>query len=142
MHGNEIEIRSRDYWFKIVEFLQQNWALIDQDANGPGCTVYFFGDTAGVFDRLRFPSVAEAEVALLRNGFKRYATDPKAQEFIAKPEPPFWESRHPNGAIYSSGRYWKWRIGPGQTPLCPFVAPRRKAVAWGDNSATESTERD
>ena len=26
-----VEIRSRDYWFKIVEFLQQNWALIDED---------------------------------------------------------------------------------------------------------------
>ena len=25
-----IEIQSCDYWFKIVEFLQQNWALIDQ----------------------------------------------------------------------------------------------------------------
>jgi hypothetical protein len=107
MHGKEVEIRSRDYWFKIVEFLQQNWALIDEDAQGVGCTVFFFGDTSGVFDRLRFPSVAEAEVALLRNGFKLYDSDPKAPEFIAKPEPPFWESRHPNGAIYSSGRYWK-----------------------------------
>ena len=24
-----VDIRSRDYWFKIVEFLQQNWVLID-----------------------------------------------------------------------------------------------------------------
>ena len=24
-----VEIRSRDYWFKVVEFLQQNWVLID-----------------------------------------------------------------------------------------------------------------
>lgn len=107
MHGQEIEISSRKYWFKIVEFLQQNWALIDEDALGAGCTVFFFGDTSGVFDRLLFPSVAEAEVALLRNGFKLYDTDPKAQAFIGKPEPPFWESRHPNGAIYSSGRYWR-----------------------------------
>lgn len=106
MHGKEVEIRSRNYWFKIVEFLQQNWALIDEDVGG-GCTVFFFGDTSGVFDRLRFPSVTEAEVALLRNGFKRYDADSKAQEFIGKPEPPFWESRHPNGAIYSSGRYWR-----------------------------------
>ena len=88
MHGKEVEIRSRDYWFKIVEFLQQNWALIDEDATGPSCTVFFFGDTSGVFDRLRFASVAAAEVALLRNGFKPYDSDPKAPEFIAKPEPP------------------------------------------------------
>jgi len=102
-----VEIRSRDYWFKIVEFLQQNWALIDEDQHGATCTVFFFGDTSGVFDRLRFSSTAEVETALLRNGFKRYDTDPKASEFIAKPEPPFWESRHPNGPIYSSGRYWR-----------------------------------
>ena len=62
-----VEIRSRDYWFNIVECLQQNWALIDEDANGAGCTALFFGDTAGVFDRLRFPSVTEAELALLNH---------------------------------------------------------------------------
>ena len=108
MHAVEtVEIRSRDYWFKIVEFLQQNWALIDEDANGAGCTALFFGDTSGVFDRLRFSSVTEAELALLRNGFKRYDTDEKAREFIGKPGPPFWESTHPNGPIYSSGRFWK-----------------------------------
>ena len=69
--------------------------------------MFFFGDTSGVFDRLRFPSVTEAEIALLRNGFKRYDTDEKAKEFIGKPEPPFRERAHPNGPIYSSGRYWK-----------------------------------
>lgn len=94
-------------WREIVQFLQQNWALVDEDTSSAVCTVFFFGDTSGVFDRLRFPSVAEAEVALLRNGFKRYDTDPKAPEFIARPEPPFWESRYPNGAVYSSGQYWK-----------------------------------
>lgn len=105
MRNVQVEIRSRDYWFKIVEFLQQNWALIDEAAGG-GCTVFFFGDTAGVFDRLQFPSVTGAESALLRSGFRRYDTDPKAREFIAKPEPPFREGSHPNGAIYSLGRYW------------------------------------
>lgn len=102
-----VGIRSRDYWFKVVEFLQQNWALVDEEPHGVGCTVFFFGDTSGVFDRLKFASVAEAEAALLKNGFRRYDTDEKAIGFIAKPEPPFWESRHPNGPIYSSGRYWK-----------------------------------
>jgi hypothetical protein len=50
VHGTEVEIRSRDYWFKIVEFLQKNWALIDEDVVD-GCTVFLFGDTSGVFDR-------------------------------------------------------------------------------------------
>ena len=36
----EVQINSRDYWFKIVEFLQQNWALIDSKETG-GCTVLF-----------------------------------------------------------------------------------------------------
>ena len=100
-----VEIRSRDYWFKIVEFLQQNWALIDE--NPDGCTVFFFGDTSGVFDRLSFPSVAEAEAALRRNGFDRFSADKKAQEFIAIPQPPFHERPHPNGPIYSSGKFWR-----------------------------------
>lgn len=102
-----VEISSRDYWFKIVEFLQQNWALIDEDGRGAGCTVFFFGDTSGVFDRLRFPSIENAEIALLRNGFRRYDTDPQAQKVIRKPEPPFRDRPHPNGPIYSLGRHWK-----------------------------------
>src|SRR5512135_784593 len=58
-----VEISSRDYWFKIVDMLQQNWALIDDNSDGR-CTVFFLGDTSGVFDRLLFPSRAEAERAL------------------------------------------------------------------------------
>ena len=103
----EVAIRSRDYWFKVVDFLQQNWALIDERADCPGCTVFFFGDTSGVFDRLQFAQISEAESALTRNGFRRYVGDPKAQGFIAKPDPPFHEKAHPNGPIYSSGRYWR-----------------------------------
>ena len=109
-----VEIRSRDYWFKIVGFLQQNWALIDETADG--CTVFFFGDTSGVLDRLSFPSVTKAEKALRRNGFAWFAEDKNAQEFIAVPQPLFHESFHPNGPIYSSGRFWR-RWGSGTPPL-------------------------
>jgi hypothetical protein len=100
-----VEIDSRDYWFKIVEFLQQNWALIDPRKSG--VVVWFLGDTSGVFDEMTFPTQAEAVKALERNGFRRYADDPKSQEFIAKPEPPCHRRTHPNGRIYSSGRFWK-----------------------------------
>lgn len=101
-----VEIKSRDYWFKIVGFLQQNWALIDETPDG--CVVFFvcFARTSGVFDRITFLSVEEAETALLRNGFARFAEDKKAQEFIVTPEPPFYEWAHPNGPIYSSKRFW------------------------------------
>jgi len=98
-------ITNTDYWFKVVEFLQQNWGVIEPAESG--CTVYFFGDTAGIFDRIDFNSVSDAEVALKRNGFAKYKDDNKAQEFIAKPVPPFRMQPHPNGPIYSSGRYWQ-----------------------------------
>ena len=98
-------ITNTDYWFKVVEFLQQNWGVIETTESG--CTVYFFGDTAGIFDQIDFNSVSEAEAALRRNGFGKYEEDKKAQEFIAKPEPPFQWQPHPNGPIYSSGRYWQ-----------------------------------
>ena len=100
-----VKIKSRDYWFKIVDFLQQNWALIDEIPDG--CVVFFFGDTSGVFDRLAFLSVEEAETALRRNGFARFTENKEAQEFIAIPKPPFYESQHPNGPIYSSKRFWR-----------------------------------
>jgi hypothetical protein len=99
-----VDIRSRDYWFKIVEFLQQNWALIDPAPNG--VIVWFFGDTSGVFDQLTFASAETAAAELEHNGFRLYATDKQAQEFIACPQPPFRRHPHPNGLIYSSGRFW------------------------------------
>lgn len=102
---DEIPIASRDYWFKVVDFLQQNWALIDEAEEG--VVVWFFGDTAGVFDRLAFASQEEAASALLRNGFRRYAEDARAREFLAEPSPPFRRLPHPNGLIYSSGRFWR-----------------------------------
>ena len=108
-HDGHVGIRSRDYWFKIVEFLQQNWALIDEDAAAGTCTVYFLSDTSGVFDRLSFPSVRSAEYELGANGFRRYRLDRKAQSIIRPPDPPFVESVHPLGPIYSSGRFWKRR---------------------------------
>lgn len=104
MHSDApVEISSRDYLFKVVDFLQQNWALIDQTPSGR--TVFFFGDTTGVFDRLQFSSAAEAEQALFRNGFSRFAKDREAQGFIAVPQAPFHEGHPPNGPIYFSGMF-------------------------------------
>lgn len=36
----EVEIINRDYWFKVVEFLQQNWALIDKCEVDKRCNVF------------------------------------------------------------------------------------------------------
>ncbi len=54
-----------DPWFKVVEFLQQNWAVIIEDDRG--VLIVFYGDTRGVFDELRYDSVEEAARALYRN---------------------------------------------------------------------------
>jgi hypothetical protein len=100
-----ISIQSTDYWFKVIEMLQQNWALIELSTEG--VKVYFVSDTSGVFDAMLFDSTEEAEAALLLNGFRRFATDEHAASFLRCPQPPFTASSHPNGPIYSSGRFWK-----------------------------------
>lgn len=108
--GKEVvEIRSRDYWVKIVDFLQQNWALIAPCEKG--CIVYFIHDLSGVFDQMAFPSEMLAEIALRKNGFRRFNEEtmknPYMKTYIAVPLPPFVKSLHPNGKIYSSGRFWR-----------------------------------
>ena len=104
--GNEsFNIASTDYWFKVIEMLQQNWALITP--TDAGCfKVYFISDTSSVFDSLIFMTQFDAEVALARNGFRRYLEDPNAQTFIQPPQSPFCELPHPSGLIYSSGQFW------------------------------------
>ena len=65
----DISMASRDYWFTVTSFLQQNWALIDPAETG--VTIWFLGDASGVFDQLAFGTAVEAERALRRNGFWR-----------------------------------------------------------------------
>ena len=101
-----IEIKSREYWFKIVEFLQQNWALVDLQRDS-SATIFFINDASGVFDRLYYSSMADAQKALRFNGFKPFSEDDETLSFIAEPKAPFHETSHPNGPIYSSGRFWK-----------------------------------
>ncbi len=104
--NNPVQINSRDFWFKVVENLQQNWALID-DVRADCSIVYFVHDGSGVFDRLSFNNSENAMQALRRNGFSRFAEDKSAKDFLAPPEAPFFEASHPNGPIYSSGRFWR-----------------------------------
>lgn len=107
MSDQVIEIQARDYWFKIIEMVQQNWALIEPSQSGINCIVHFIGDASGVFDQIEFSEISEAERQLRINGFAKYDDDKEAKQFIAPPLPPFHRSSHPNGAIYSSGRFWK-----------------------------------
>lgn len=98
-------ITSKDYWFKVVDFLQQNWAVIEKVESG--FRVYFFDDSAGIFDQLDFQIFTDAAQALIRNGFEQYDQAVDAQQFIGKPLDPFRRVKHWNGAIYSSGRFWR-----------------------------------
>jgi hypothetical protein len=100
-----VNIQSNDYWFKVVEMLQQNWALIESTASG--VTVYFIHDASGVFDQMPFASADTAAAALRLNGFRRFVNDPKEASFLRPPPPPFRRRPHPNGPIYSSGRFWR-----------------------------------
>lgn len=100
-----ITIQSTDFWVKVVEMLQQNWALIEDET--PGVRVYFISDTSGVFDEIAFPSASSAKEALGKNGFRRLADSADLQSFLRPPSAPFRRSAHPNGPIYSSGRFWR-----------------------------------
>lgn len=105
-------LTNKNFWVKVVEFLQQNWALIEEEGNG--VRIYFISDTSGVFDQLTFESRAHAENALSRNGFSRFADDPQAKQFLNPPGSPYHHKPHPNGPIYSSGRFW---IGEAESQI-------------------------
>ena len=100
-----VEIVRDDFFVKVVEMLQQNWAIIEP-VSSTGVCVYFISDTSGVFDEIELYSEAVAITALKRNGFSRYADEPNLKSFLRPPAAPFHRHSHPNGPIYSSGRFW------------------------------------
>jgi hypothetical protein len=104
--GEPIRIASGDYWVKVVEMLQQNWALLDHHPEDR-VRVFFLTDHSRVFDEIEFASPDAAASALRRNGFRRFAEDPRLATFLLRPQPPFYPGQHPNGRIYSSGRFWR-----------------------------------
>ena len=101
-----VAIHNTDYWVKVVDFLQQNWALIDQDSDGRA-RIFFINDTSGIFDELAFESPNHAREALMANRFREFSNSPDLQSHLHPPLAPFHRTSHPNGPIYSSGRFWK-----------------------------------
>jgi hypothetical protein len=97
------ELKSEIFWVKIVDFLQQNWALIE--IIDSKIIVFFIQDTSMIFDQIEFSTIEDAEKALLKNGFKLYLDENENfQDFIVPPKKPYGKSPRP---IYSSGQYWK-----------------------------------
>jgi len=54
-----IEIKSTDFWVKVVGFLQHNWAVIEEVEQNR-FKIFFFDDNAQVFDELGFKSLSDA----------------------------------------------------------------------------------
>ena len=103
--GPKTVIHNADYWVKVVEFLQQNWALVDEDADGRS-RIFFINDASGIFDELVCETPNEAREALIRNRFLEFSASADLQSFLRPPPAPFHRGTHPNGPIYSSGRFW------------------------------------
>ena len=98
-----------DPWFKVVDCLQQNWAVIIERAND--ALVVFYGDGCGVFDEISYIDTRNAETALLLNGFNKYNSQPaQTHDVVPKPDGIFRYSPHPNGRIYSEGRFWVFNL--------------------------------
>ena len=100
-----VTIRDYDPWLKVVGFLQHNWATIEPFDGG--VRAHFICDSSQVFDEMLFANVNEAQFALLRNGFLLQRAQTGRWRNLRRPEPPFMTGRHPNGRIYSSGRFWR-----------------------------------
>lgn len=84
-----IELNSETFWVKIVDFLQQNWALIEMIDDK--VIVYFIQDASMVFDKIEFKTIEDAEKGLLKNGFKLYLdNNENFQDFIVPPKKTIW----------------------------------------------------
>ncbi len=104
--GEPVEILSAQPWVKVVEMLQQNWAFVEPAGEGR-VMIYFVNDRGGVFDQIEETSVQAADLALRKNGFKPFSSTPEYRGMMHSPVAPFKRATHPNGPIYSSGRFWR-----------------------------------
>jgi hypothetical protein len=105
MPRSVLDVETSSFWFKIVDMLQHNWAVILPQENG--AEVVFFGDTSYIFDRMNFAKAEDAAKALRRNGFALFDDDKDAQSFIPKPPAQLKDEDIYHRPIYSSGEFWR-----------------------------------
>jgi hypothetical protein len=101
-----ISINTNKYWVKTLVNHQSSWAAIDCLPDDLGCRVWFFNVEGWIFDYLDFLSRNDAEVALLRNSFKRYSKNEFG--FLGYPSKGFrwWMPEKPSERPYSTGQHW------------------------------------
>jgi hypothetical protein len=117
------EIKSKDWWFKVVGMLCHNWALIEQTPDNKAI-VYFFHDMgktrqlvpnyehrtlqkrAGIIDSLEFNSLQDAHDALDWNSFERLEPNPGEWDMYVPPGN-YYDARESEEGIYSKGGYWQ-----------------------------------
>ncbi|MBL7004455.1 MAG: hypothetical protein ISR69_10555 [Gammaproteobacteria bacterium] len=108
----EVTINNEDYLYKIVGFLQVNWAFIQpENSDTSECVVKFVNNASVLMDELKFDSRDDAYSALKRNGFMdddEYLSKYRSNEPMKKPIPPYVDdTEYESNRIYSSGKYWK-----------------------------------
>jgi len=93
-------IESRDYWVRVVDFLQIHWALIERE--GPKKSkIYFLTEVSGIFDEVVCHSTAAAEALLESNEFSRFSENVSVSMFDPPP-PPFWRREDGFGGVYTA----------------------------------------
>ena len=93
-----------DWYVKLVEMLQQNWAIIKLGAK---TQIIFVNDPGDVFDIIEVKDQETAHDKLMQNGFRKFSSPSWKRPLDEILTPPFkvvdtGERRK----IYSSGEYW------------------------------------
>lgn len=85
-----VEIRSRDYWFKIFGMLNQLWVLIDKPAEDAEVVfAYWIDDNSKITDIEVFDDEGTARLHLIEDGYRRYDETPDVSSFLIPPGEPF-----------------------------------------------------
>ena len=98
----QIDLKTDNFWVKVMEMLVHNWAVVRLTRSGVPELV-FFDDRSRVFDTMQFADVDEAIAGLRRNGFVPFDQTGDFKEFLPKPKPPFTMERSNFRPVYSSG---------------------------------------
>lgn len=92
------EIKSTNYWFKIDEFLQANWALIEESEDAKA-TIFLIGATSEIFDEIHVQTLERAVDELVDNGYELYSEATQLHKCLQPPCSPFTVSCMAAGKI-------------------------------------------